>query len=196
MTHSTNGRRDVAGDDRTAELEQLRGELADRQRIVRALEVALAQAKADASRWKGSYQTAVEEREAEADRNELLRTELATGATTARERVAEFIGASLEEPSARSSDDQWEAALEAHYAAHPDARPSLAEIAQALAVQMGSPLAGRLDLLVLAAAAMTAAGLDPDPRDVVVWVTAQAASRQQSVYGWDELEAWTDDDLD
>lgn len=60
-----------------ANLERLRGELADWQRTVRALEAVLAQAEADAFRWKRSYQTALDEREAEAERNELLLAEVA-----------------------------------------------------------------------------------------------------------------------
>jgi hypothetical protein len=72
----------------------------------------------------------------------------------------------------------------------------LVEIAEALAEQVGSPLAGRHGLLVAAAKEMTDAGLDPDPRDVVVWVMAQAAKQARFPSGWDELDAWSDDDLD
>jgi hypothetical protein len=60
-----------------ADLELLRGELADWQRTVQTLEAVLAQAEADAVRWKRSYQTALDEREAEAERNELLLAEVA-----------------------------------------------------------------------------------------------------------------------
>ena len=63
--------------------------------------------------------------------------------------------------------------LEDHYAQHPNARPSLVEVAQTLAAQMGSPLATQLDVLAVAAAGMTALGLEPAARDVIVWATAQ-----------------------
>jgi hypothetical protein len=68
-----------------------------------------------------------------------------------------------------------EAALRAHYQMHPDTRPSLAEVALALAEQDGSPLAGRPDLLTAAAAAVLVRHPDADGDDVLLWAEAQLA---------------------
>lgn len=68
-----------------------------------------------------------------------------------------------------------EAALGSHYSAHPDARPSLAEVALALAAQDGSPLAHRADIIERAAVEVTARHPDADADDVLLWAEAQHA---------------------
>lgn len=72
-----------------------------------------------------------------------------------------------------------DAALRDHYRAHPEARPGLAEVARALAVQDGSPLADRPDLLEQATAEVTARHPDADADDVLLWAEAQQAIREQ-----------------
>lgn len=64
-----------------------------------------------------------------------------------------------------------QAALDAHYAQHPTARPSLAEVALALAAQDNSPMAGRPDIIRRAAEEVTARHAD----DVLLWAEAQHA---------------------
>jgi hypothetical protein len=67
------------------------------------------------------------------------------------------------------------AALQTHYEQHPHARPSLVEVAAALAEQDGSALAGRLDLLEAAARAVSADVADVadvDADDVLRWAEA------------------------
>jgi len=68
-----------------------------------------------------------------------------------------------------------EAALEAHFEQHPHMRPSLAEVALALAAQDGSPLADHPELLERAAAQVVARHPDADADDVLLWAEAQAA---------------------
>jgi len=68
-----------------------------------------------------------------------------------------------------------EAALRLHYDEHPETRPSLAEVAHALAVQDGSPLAARPDLIDSAAEAVRARHPDADADDVLLWAEAQLA---------------------
>jgi len=68
-----------------------------------------------------------------------------------------------------------ETALHLHYREHPEAQPSLAEIAHALAVQDGSPLAERPDLLAAAASAVVERRPDADADDVLLWAEAQLA---------------------
>jgi hypothetical protein len=68
-----------------------------------------------------------------------------------------------------------ETALRLHYEQHPDVRPSLAEVALALAAQDGSPLAERVDLIEAAAAAVVARRPDADGDDVLLWAEAQLA---------------------
>jgi hypothetical protein len=68
-----------------------------------------------------------------------------------------------------------EAALEAHYAQHPSARPSLAEVALALAAQDGSPLAGRPGIIERAAVEVATRHPDADADDVLLWAEAQHA---------------------
>lgn len=69
------------------------------------------------------------------------------------------------------------AALEAHYDQHPDARPSLAEVALAAAAQDGSPLAERPELIERAAEEIAARHPDADADDVLLWAEAQQAVR-------------------
>jgi hypothetical protein len=69
-----------------------------------------------------------------------------------------------------------EAALEAHYEQHPQARPSLAEVALALASQDGSPLADHADLIERAAVQIVAHHPDADAEDVLLWAEAQLAA--------------------
>lgn len=66
-----------------------------------------------------------------------------------------------------------EEALRLHYEQHPDAKPSLAEVALALAAQDGSPLAERPDLVERAALAVAARRPDADADDVLLWAEAQ-----------------------
>ncbi len=68
-----------------------------------------------------------------------------------------------------------ETALHLHYHEHPEARPSLAEIAHALAAQDGSPLASRPDLLTAGASAVVERHPDADADDVLLWAEAQLA---------------------
>ncbi len=68
------------------------------------------------------------------------------------------------------------AALEEHYHRHPDARPSLAEVALALAAQDGSPLADRPELLQRAAEEVVVRRPHADAEDVLLWAEAQQAA--------------------
>ena len=68
-----------------------------------------------------------------------------------------------------------EAALEAHYEQHSELRPTLAEVAMALAAQDRSPLQDQPLLLQAAAAAVLARHPDADAYDVLLWAEAQLA---------------------
>ena len=68
-----------------------------------------------------------------------------------------------------------ETALRLHYEAHPAAKPSLAEVALALAAQDGSRLAARPDLIAAAADAVIARRPNADADDVLLWAEAQLA---------------------
>lgn len=68
-----------------------------------------------------------------------------------------------------------EEALRLHYEQHPDAKPSLAEVALSLAAQDGSPLADRPDLVASAATAVVARRPEADADDVLLWAEAQLA---------------------
>ncbi|MBW3643335.1 MAG: hypothetical protein KY447_10520 [Actinobacteria bacterium] len=70
-----------------------------------------------------------------------------------------------------------DAALQAHFVAHPQARPSLAEVALALAAQDGSPLALRPKVIERAAAEVVARRADADADDVLLWAEAQQAAK-------------------
>lgn len=73
-----------------------------------------------------------------------------------------------------------QAALDAHYTQFPDVRPTLAEIAVALAAQDGSPLAARPELLKQAAAEVLARHPDADADDVLLWAEAQQAAARRT----------------
>jgi len=68
-----------------------------------------------------------------------------------------------------------ETALHLHFDQHPAARPTLAEMALALATQDGSPLAERPDLVASAAEEVVARRPDADADDVLLWAEAQLA---------------------
>ncbi|HET9256896.1 MAG TPA: hypothetical protein VFO16_17110 [Pseudonocardiaceae bacterium] len=68
-----------------------------------------------------------------------------------------------------------EAALEAHYGQYPAARPSLAEVALALAAQDRSALADQPHLIERAAAEVAARYPHADADDVLLWAQAQQA---------------------
>lgn len=68
------------------------------------------------------------------------------------------------------------AVLEAHYAAHPDARPGLAEVALATAAMDGNPLASRPDLVQRAAEEVADLKGDPTPDDVLLYAAGLAAA--------------------
>jgi hypothetical protein len=69
-----------------------------------------------------------------------------------------------------------ETALRVHYEQHPGAKPTLGEVALALAAQDGSPLAERPDLIARAAVAVAARRADADADDVLLWAEAQLAA--------------------
>ena len=66
-----------------------------------------------------------------------------------------------------------QATLDAHYAEHPELRPTLAERAIAAAELDGHPLAARPDVLARAAAQIVQHHADADADDVVLWAEAQ-----------------------
>lgn len=63
-------------------------------------------------------------------------------------------------------------ALEEHYTAHPEVRPALHEVAQALAVMDRSPLADRPDLLQRAEREVREHRPDADGDDVLLWASS------------------------
>lgn len=67
-----------------------------------------------------------------------------------------------------------QAVLDAHYRAHPAARPDLAEVTQAAADMDGNPLAARPELLRRAADAVQALKPDADPDDVLLYAAGLA----------------------
>ena len=69
-----------------------------------------------------------------------------------------------------------QAALDAHCTQHPAARPTLAEVAVALAAQDRSLLAKRPDLLGRAAAEVLERHPGADADDVLLWAEAQQAA--------------------
>lgn len=69
-----------------------------------------------------------------------------------------------------------QAALDMHYAEHPDARPDLADLAVAAAELDGHPLASQPGLLRRAAAEIVRTRPDADADDVVLWAEARAAA--------------------
>jgi hypothetical protein len=66
------------------------------------------------------------------------------------------------------------AALDDHYAQHPETRPDLADIAIAAAELDGNPLAADPERIRRAAAEITAAHPHPEPEDVLLWAEARA----------------------
>lgn len=72
-----------------------------------------------------------------------------------------------------------QAVLDEHYEQHPDSRPSLAEVAHALAEMDGSALAGNLPFLEVAAAEVAAYRPDATADDVLLWATAQLAQQKR-----------------
>ena len=69
-----------------------------------------------------------------------------------------------------------QAALDAHYARHPKARPDLADLAIAAAELDGHPLADQPKLLHRAASEIARTHPDADADDVLLWGEAQAAA--------------------
>jgi hypothetical protein len=69
-----------------------------------------------------------------------------------------------------------EAALEVHYAQHPPARPTLAELAIAAAELDGNPLAATPELIRDAAVAILERHPGADADDVLIWAEARASS--------------------
>ncbi len=63
-----------------------------------------------------------------------------------------------------------ENALRLHYEQHPAAKPTLGEVALALATQDGSPLADRPDLIASAAEAVATRRADADADDVAAQI--------------------------
>ncbi len=65
-----------------------------------------------------------------------------------------------------------QAALDEHFTAHPDARPSLADLAVAAAQLDGHPLASQPDVLRRAAEAIVERHPNADADDVLLWAEA------------------------
>jgi hypothetical protein len=91
------------------------------------------------------------------------------------------LAASTTELTVRGLRDTLEAyaqraVLDAHYRAHPEARPTLAEVARAAAELDGNPLAYRPDLIDRAADAVAALKDDPGPDDVLLYAAGLAAA--------------------
>lgn len=68
------------------------------------------------------------------------------------------------------------AVLDAHYRAHPDARPDLAEVALAAAEIDGNPLAAQPDLIRRAAQEIRAIKDDAAPDEVLLYAAGLAAA--------------------
>ena len=66
------------------------------------------------------------------------------------------------------------AVLDAHYRAHPDLRPDLAEVALAAAELDGNPLAAHPELIRRAAEQILAIKADPTPDDVLLYAAGLA----------------------
>jgi hypothetical protein len=69
------------------------------------------------------------------------------------------------------------AALEEHYARHPEARPGLADIAITTAALEGNPLTADPDRIRRAAIEIAAA--HPEPEDVLLWAGARTCRSGQ-----------------
>ena len=72
------------------------------------------------------------------------------------------------------------AALDAHYEQHPKARPSLADVAVALAELDGSPLARHPELLTRAAHELQERHPEAGPHEVLIWAEAQQVAGARS----------------
>lgn len=95
-----------------------------------------------------------------------LKTALGMGfATNANEAVNSATRAALEAFAQR-------VALDEHYAKHPQSRPSLADVAHALAVLEHSPLVDRRDLIDRAAVEVLSAKPTADGDDVLLWAAS------------------------
>jgi hypothetical protein len=99
-------------------------------------------------------------------------------------RVAVELGmdTSVNDATVRAVRDRLERfaqrmALESHYAEHPEARPSLADVALAAAELDGDPLAEDPALLRRAADEVVAVKPDASPDDVLVWAAALRSVR-------------------
>lgn len=68
------------------------------------------------------------------------------------------------------------AVLDAHYRAHPEARPDLVEVSLATAAIDGHPLADRPDLVRRAAEGVRSLTTDPTPDDVLAYAAGLAAA--------------------
>lgn len=67
-----------------------------------------------------------------------------------------------------------QAALDDHYARHPETRPDLADLAVAAAELDGHPLAADPERIRQAAAELAARHPAPEPEDVLLWAEARA----------------------
>jgi hypothetical protein len=72
-----------------------------------------------------------------------------------------------------------QAALDEHYRAHPGVKPTLAEVALALAEQDGSPLAERPEVIARAADELLTRHPGAGPDEVLLWAEAQLAVRRR-----------------
>lgn len=73
------------------------------------------------------------------------------------------------------------AVLDAHYEAHPDARPDLADIALAAAQMDGHPLAERPELIQRAAAEIVSINDDPTPDEVLSYAAGLNSPKRLSI---------------
>jgi hypothetical protein len=97
-------------------------------------------------------------------------------------KVAVELGldANANEATVQALRDRLEAfaqrrALDAHYSAHPDARPSLAEVAQAAAELDGDPLAGQPALITRAAEEIVALRRNATADEVLIYAAGLAS---------------------
>jgi hypothetical protein len=72
------------------------------------------------------------------------------------------------------------ASLDAHYETNRGTKPSIAEVAQALAAQVGSPLADAPESVDRAADELLARRPNADAHDVLLWAEAQHAALQHT----------------
>ena len=91
------------------------------------------------------------------------------------------LASSTSELTVRGLQDTLEAftqraVLDAHYRAHPEARPDLAEVALAAAEIDGNPLAAQPELIRRAAQEIRAIKDDPAPDDVLLYAAGLAAA--------------------